>query len=303
MSEQESVWYYTQHGERKGPVTLEVLRGAIEHMKIDREKDLIWGPGLSEWVTMDNVPELQGLAAGPPSVAPAGPPEITASAKVEPPAPIAPTVSPPSPPASGIGSAPKPADAPASANPYESPESLEDDTALADAMAARREGESSTGMGRLAYFLWSLLINVAGVMVVFSIAGKYKTLVDETGVREDGLVVGVLATILVLGILGLVVSLSRLKNLSMSRWNFLWSFVPFANIWLGFRMIACPPGYAQHKKLDVAGKVMLVLFVVYILFCIATPVLFSGASYYKEAADKAQQQIEEQQHAKEGEAD
>ena len=52
-------------------------------------------------------------------------------------------------------------------------------------------------------------------------------------------------------------------------------------------MIACPAGYAQHKKLDVPGKVMLVLFILYILVCIVTPVLFSAASSFEEATDKA----------------
>ncbi|MEO1856381.1 MAG: DUF4339 domain-containing protein [Rubritalea sp.] len=278
MSEQESVWFYTQHGERKGPVTVDVLRGAIEHMKIDREKDLIWGPGLSDWVTMDNVPELQGMAAGSPL--------IIASPEAIPPVAEA-SKTPPAAPANGIGSTSKPVSVPAPSNPYESSASIDDDNALADAMAARRESVESTGIGRLAYFLWSLMFNVVGIGVIFNLAGKYKSLVDETGVADSGLVIGVFVTFLVIGILSLLVSLSRLKNLSMSRWNFLWSFVPFANIWLGFRLIACPPGYALHKKLDTPGKVMLALFIAYMVLCAVVPFLFSG--YYKDAEEKAQQ--------------
>ena len=201
MSEQESAWYYTQHGERKGPVTLEVLRGAIEHSKIDREKDLIWGPGLSDWVTMDKVPELQAMPAGAPPVVPVIPSPPVKESSVS------------TAPASAIASSAKPI----SDNPYESPESLEDDNALADAMAARREGGGSLGLGRLGYVLWSLLLNVAGVIVVFTIASRYKTLVDETALPQNGLVIGVLASILVVAVLGLLISLSRLKNLSMSR--------------------------------------------------------------------------------------
>jgi hypothetical protein len=63
MSEQ--VWYYSQHGERKGPVTLEVLQNALAHGKIDIATDLVWGPGLTDWVKVHEVPELQSTVDAP----------------------------------------------------------------------------------------------------------------------------------------------------------------------------------------------------------------------------------------------
>ncbi len=288
MSEQESVWYYTQHGERKGPVTLEVLRGAIEHMKIDREKDLIWGPGLSDWVTMEKVPELQGM--------PSGPPPVTASPQVEPPAPIASTVSQPSPPASGIGSAPLSTSAPALVNPYKSPASLEDDNSLADAMAERREGDVNLGMGRLMFWFAPTVVSVIIVVGTMFLAGSL------SGENPNTITSSVVIGYLVATVICLFMTFSRLKNLGMSRWSVLWSFIPIMSFWLFYRLYICPAGYNDHKKLDGAGKALVGVSILFIVGYFGA-VLTVGASYYKEAADKAQQKIEEQQRAKQESSD
>ena len=54
--------------------------------------------------------------------------------------------------------------------------------------------------------------------------------------------------------------LRRLTNLGMSRWWCLTALVPVANLWLGYRCYACPTGYAYHKKLDVAGIILAILY-------------------------------------------
>lgn len=65
-------------------------------------------------------------------------------------------------------------------------------------------------------------------------------------------------------------SLERLVNLGMSRWWFFGNFVPFLDLWIWFRCFACPSGYAYHKKLDVAGILLAILyFVTLVLFVIA----------------------------------
>jgi len=225
MSEQESVWYYSQHGERKGPVTLDVLRGAIEHVKINREKDLIWGPGLSDWVTMDKVPELQNM--------PAGPPPITAPLVEKSPAPSAASISKPAAPASGIGSAPKSAAA-APANPYKAPESSEDDNALADAMAERREGGESPGMGRFMFWIAPTVVSAIIVVGTMFLAGSLG------GENPNSIMIAVIIGYLVASVICLFITFSRLKNLGMSRWSVLWSFVPIMNFWLMYRLYICP---------------------------------------------------------------
>jgi hypothetical protein len=55
-------------------------------------------------------------------------------------------------------------------------------------------------------------------------------------------------------------ALKRLANLGMSRMWFLAVFAPFLNLWLCYRCLACPPGYAYHKKLDGAGIALAILY-------------------------------------------
>jgi hypothetical protein len=47
--------------------------------------------------------------------------------------------------------------------------------------------------------------------------------------------------------------LMRLVNVGMSRWWALVLAIPVLNLWVGFRCLACPAGYAHHRKLDRTG--------------------------------------------------
>lgn len=62
--------------------------------------------------------------------------------------------------------------------------------------------------------------------------------------------------------------LMRLVNLGMSRWWFLGNFVPLLNLWVGYRTFACPAGYAYHKKLDVAGIFLAIVYWLMVLLVI-----------------------------------
>lgn len=57
-------------------------------------------------------------------------------------------------------------------------------------------------------------------------------------------------------IIAIAATLQRFRNLAMTRVWFLGLIVPFLNYWLGYRLFACPPGYAEHKKLDGIGWVL-----------------------------------------------
>ena len=46
----------------------------------------------------------------------------------------------------------------------------------------------------------------------------------------------------------------------MSRWWFLAAFAPVLNLWIGYRCFVCPAGYAYHKKLDVSGIALAILY-------------------------------------------
>lgn len=61
-------------------------------------------------------------------------------------------------------------------------------------------------------------------------------------------------------ILSIVVTLKRFQNLGMTRWWFFGLFAPLLNIWVYYRIFACPPGYAQNKRLDGIGWVLAILY-------------------------------------------
>jgi hypothetical protein len=68
---------------------------------------------------------------------------------------------------------------------------------------------------------------------------------------------------LVLGLVPLILAISatlkRFQNLGMTRLWFLGLFAPLLNLWVWYRLFACPPGYAHHKKLDPIGWVLAIL--------------------------------------------
>ncbi len=82
-------------------------------------------------------------------------------------------------------------------------------------------------------------------------------------------------------IVGLHFGLMRLVNLGMSKWWYLANFVPFLNLWVGYRTFACPAGYAYHKKLDGVGIFLAIIYwlmiVVALLAVAAVIAMFFGA--------------------------
>ncbi len=52
----------------------------------------------------------------------------------------------------------------------------------------------------------------------------------------------------------------RLTNLGMSHFWCLAIFAPILNLWVGYRCLACPAGYAYHKKLDAPGIALAVAY-------------------------------------------
>ena len=54
--------------------------------------------------------------------------------------------------------------------------------------------------------------------------------------------------------------LKRLVNLGMSRWWYLALLAPLLNLWVFYRCLTCPPGYAHHKKMDGTGIALAILY-------------------------------------------
>lgn len=65
----------------------------------------------------------------------------------------------------------------------------------------------------------------------------------------------------------------RLSNIGMSQWWALLVFVPFANIWLGFRCQTAQTGWIETRRLDRTGVRIAVIYVcVFVLLVAAVAV-------------------------------
>lgn len=75
------------------------------------------------------------------------------------------------------------------------------------------------------------------------------------------------------------VSVMRLAALGMSRWWVLATVAPFLNLWIGYRLFACPSGYASSRKQDGRGVALAVLYWLLVALAVAYLVswLFMGA--------------------------
>ena len=59
MSTADESWYFTQSGERKGPISQELLNELVAKGKLNAENDLVWGPGLLDWTKSGDVEGLK----------------------------------------------------------------------------------------------------------------------------------------------------------------------------------------------------------------------------------------------------
>ncbi len=82
-------------------------------------------------------------------------------------------------------------------------------------------------------------------------------------------------------VLLLFVLINRFRNLGMSPLWILAGWIPFINMWLGYRTFACPAGYAYHKKLDGIGILLAILYwlfwILLVLAIAAVGAVFFGA--------------------------
>jgi hypothetical protein len=92
----------------------------------------------------------------------------------------------------------------------------------------------------------------------------------------------------------IIAILQRLDNLAMGRKWFLGLFVPLVNIWLGYRLFACPPGYAEHKKLGWIGWILAIFYWLPIVAIMAVCGLLvvKGPDLYKGILEKNSAQYE-----------
>jgi hypothetical protein len=111
------------------------------------------------------------------------------------------------------------------------------------------------GLGRLAYILITIGFCIVFYAILF-VAIFASLSASSANSGGAGMAISALLIGLVFVAASLFIAVKRIANLGMSGWAVLWSLVPVMNIWIHWRMIACPAGYEDHRTLDTAGKVI-----------------------------------------------
>lgn len=111
------------------------------------------------------------------------------------------------------------------------------------------------GVGRGTFFFVCYIFPIlCGLGIGFGV-GFLEGKVEPNILGIIGLLFGLLPLIL-----AIVVTLKRFQNLGMSRGWFFGLFAPILNLWVWFRLLACPHGYAESKKLDGIGWLLAILY-------------------------------------------
>lgn len=119
------------------------------------------------------------------------------------------------------------------------------------------------GVDRGGYFFGTFILPViAGAVVAFF--GHYNAMLDD-------------ALTVFCGVVSLFVTIQRFPNLGMSRAWFLGLLIPLLNLWLGYRVFACPPGYAYGRKMDGIGYFLAFLYWLGFIIVGAVLVVVMGA--------------------------
>lgn len=168
-----------------------------------------------------------------------------------------------------------------SSNPYDSSIDETSESLLA------RETEWP-GVKRFGYIVGSILLGVlCGIAPMVLSPVILPTLGEANTVWAVG---GVQALFILLSI---ALAGKRFLNLGMTAWWLLGMPVPFLNWWLGYRLFACPPGYAMHRKMDGIGVFLAIVYWLSLIAAVALLALFVLAMFGIAISPELQQQIKE----------
>ena len=103
------------------------------------------------------------------------------------------------------------------------------------------------GVGRLHYFLGNVGMVAAAVFVVMVFG-------PESAVMS--------VTALVLMVVSLILDVLRLRNIGVSQWFVFLRYVPFGKTLLGFGLLSAQTGWIETRRLDSAGKSILIALLV-----------------------------------------
>ena len=270
MSDTKDEWWVSRGGHQFGPVPFDQVIEAAKAGRLEPRTDMLFGGGLTTWVPageVDGVFEKIG--------APAEDPDAQTAKK-----------------SSKKKEGEKAAAAKASGE-------MLSDSGEFDFQKGGSEHLTLPGANRLAWILGTTVLPAA------LSAGIAVAIPELVGLLGKDLAPLASLLFLVPVIVPLVVTVKRFQNLAMSGWWTLLLVVPLLNLWLYFRLFACPPGYGFSKKLDTIGKVLAGLYgllVVAIIGLIALGVTtgaLSGVTNGSGFVQKLKNQAEEIENAAE----
>jgi hypothetical protein len=163
---------------------------------------------------------------------------------------------------------------------FEDEEELDDD----------EEDQDWEGVPRGGFFFFCCLFPVIWFVGIFYGAKMLK------GVVPDNLFPILLALLAIVPLItGTFAILQRFQNLVMSRYWFFGLFVPGLNIWLGYRLFACPPGYGERKKLKMLGWVLAVIYSLIVMAAIGlgAMVAIKGPEIFEDVIEKNRAQYDD----------
>jgi uncharacterized membrane protein YhaH (DUF805 family) len=228
-------WFFSHEGQQKGPIPFSELQAKVNDGELDLAKDLVWKEGMANWTPVGQMREVFQVAGEPvPQPEPEPEPEPAPKPSPEP--------------------EPEPAKKQAIQQPAPQPEIREE----------KKNFEAEVdGANRMHYFLG---VYVFPIVWMFILSLVLTALGSESGLAGFLALVGVLVPFVVV----LVVVLKRFTNLAMSRWWILGNLVPLLNLWVGYRLFACPAGYGAGRKMDAIGIFLAILYWLSLIAAVAT---------------------------------
>lgn len=233
-SELKKVWYVTHEGQQFGPVTMEDLKYEADRGELNPRLDMVWNKNMEDWIPSGQIKGIfeknsETEVAAVPKVEIE--PETVVETRTATPAEITAT---------------QVTETTTAVSQFEAEETTENAT-LIDGKCG---GTSRGGFIFICYvfpFLWFFGI----VFLAKYLEGKV-----TPGILGMSMLVATIVPV----ILAIIVIFRRFKNLGMSIAWFFGLLIPILNVWLGFRLFACPEDYAAHKKLDGIGWFLAILY-------------------------------------------
>ncbi len=116
-------------------------------------------------------------------------------------------------------------------------------------------GGCSRGKYWIIVILIPIIIAISVFILILAMGPNAEKLVENSGIIAF-LVISFLSYCIFI----IYTTVRRLHNLGSSGWCYWLTYVPIMNIWLNYRLMCCPHGYALHGKLDRTGKVLASIF-------------------------------------------